>query len=196
MLRHGVTPWNERGVIQGRTDIPLSADGVARLGQVHPCDDFRRAHWLTSPLQRAVQTAATLNPTRSAVVVGALIETSWGDFEGIDRQELPERIRALGIQPPRGLDFAPPGGESMRTVRARLLRWLATLATAMPTETPIVAVTHKGIIRSVLSAACDWDMEADFPQKLDWSLPHIFQLPDGKPRLLRLNCPWDESPRS
>ena len=76
-------------------------------------------------------------------------------------------------------------------VRRRLLAWLASANTVTGT----VAVTHKGVIRAVLSAACDWDMRDEFRPKPEWSLPHIFGFDgDGKLRLLRLNCPWDESP--
>ncbi len=191
LLRHGITEWNERGVIQGRRDIPLSARGVKTLKQARPAPAFLSAQWMCSPLQRATQTAEILNPHARAQTEDALIETDWGEFEGIRRDRLKARIRELGITPPRGLDFAPPGGESPRAVRRRMLRWLQTRADA-PGGT--VAVTHKGVIRSALSAACDWDMREDFHHKADWSLPHVFCFSHGALQLARLNCPWDEPP--
>ena len=196
LLRHGITEWNELGLIQGRTDIPLNATGVAQLQQTRRqlCDAFLHARWVTSPLQRARQTAAILNPgaEAEAEVQPALIEANWGAFEGMSRRELPDRIRALALKPHRGLDFLPPGGESPRMVRRRLLRWLQSIA---ETDIAVVAVTHKGVIRSALSAACQWDMNTDFRPKADWSLPHLFRLhPHGVLRLERLNCPWDHPP--
>lgn len=190
LLRHGVTEWNERGIIQGRTDIPLSAAGQAKLTVIRPCEDFLRARWVTSPLQRAVQTAAALNG--AAEIHPALIETNWGKFEGIRRADLRAEIKSRRLTPDHGLDFCPPDGESMRDVRRRLLRWFAE--TVPNTVTPVVAVTHKGVIRSVLSAACDWDMREEFQPKPDWSLPHIFAFADDRLRLVKLNCPWSESP--
>ena len=191
LVRHGITEWNELGLIQGHTDIPLSATGVAKLRQTRPGGDFLRARWATSPLQRAVQTAAILNPQVEAEIHPDLIETNWGQFEGTHRTKLPERIRTLALAPDHGLDFRPPGGESARMVRRRLLRWFAAVADTGP----VVAVTHKGVIRSVLSAACAWDMSDEFSAKPDWSLPHIFAInADGTPRLVRLNCPWDQPP--
>ena len=62
LVRHGVTDWNLRGIIQGRTDIPLSEIGIKKLRETKLCDEFLRAKWTTSPLQRAMQTAAILNP--------------------------------------------------------------------------------------------------------------------------------------
>lgn len=204
LVRHGITEWNERGRIQGRTDIGLNARGLAEAQQARLCDDFLRAQWMTSPLQRAVQTAARLNPQAHPSIHTDLIETNWGDFEGNRRDELPQRIRELKLIPSFGLDFRPPNGESARMVRCRLLRWFATL---IGSDSPIVAVTHKGVIRCALSAACDWDMNDEFHAHVDWSLPHIFVVDgdggdgdggeDGgevRVRLVRLNCPWDESP--
>ena len=192
LVRHGITEWNELGLIQGRTDIPLNATGVAKLQQTRLGDEFLRARWFTSPLQRAVQTAAILNPRAEAEIHPDLIETNWGKFEGIRRIELPQRIRALALKPNCGLDFRPPAGESARMVQQRLLRWLETVAAS---NAAVVAVTHKGVIRSVLSAACDWDMSADFSHQIDWTLPHIFRFnADRKLQLARLNCPWEQPP--
>ena len=192
LVRHGITEWNELGQIQGQTDIPLSTAGVAKLQRARPGGDFLRARWVTSPLKRAVQTAAILNPGVTAEIHPDLIETNWGEFEGTRRDQLPERIRALGLTPDHGLDFLPPAGESPRMVRQRLIAWFEAVAA---TNTAVVAVTHKGVIRSALSAACDWQMEADFRPKPDWSLPHLFELEAGRAlRLTRLNCPWDQPP--
>ncbi len=198
LLRHGVTEWNERGLIQGQTDIPLSASGLAKLRRIQPGDEFLRARWVTSPLQRARQTAAALNPRAAAEVHPHLIEADWGEFEGLRRDEVPQRIRDLALVPACGLDFRPPAGESPRMVRERLLRWCAKIAAEdSDSAAAVVAVTHKGVIRSALSAACGWQMEADFETTPDWSLPHIFRFDSssGSLRLVRLNCPWQQAPQ-
>lgn len=201
LLRHGTTEWNERGLIQGQTDIPLSASGLAKLRQIRLgglAEEFLRARWVTSPLQRARQTAAALNPRVSAEIHPDLIEADWGEFEGLSRNEVPQRIRDLALVPACGLDFRPPAGESPRMVRERLLRWCAKIAAEnSDISAAVVAVTHKGVIRSALSAACGWEMEADFETTPDWSLPHIFRFDSssGSLRLVRLNCPWQQAPQ-
>ena len=55
----------------------------------------------------------------------------------------------------RGLDFRPPGGESPRDVRVRVVRWLDIGREATQ---PLVAVTHKGVLRALLALATGWDM--------------------------------------
>lgn len=214
LLRHGATEWNARGLIQGRTDVPLCAAGIARLQQIRPGGDFLRAQWTSSPLARARQTAAILNPLATVETEPRLIETDWGDFGGVPRGELKSRIRELGLSPARGLDFTPPRGESPRQVRARLLDWLQISAAAAGGR---VAVTHKGVLRAAISLACGWDMQTDMnaflrahnwfapaagdprPAKLDWELPHIFKPRRAGDRpfqlqCIRLNCPWDARP--
>jgi len=201
LVRHGVTDWNARGLIQGQTDIPLSPAGEAKLRQTAAtiADDFRRARWFASSLTRARQTAALLNPGAAVTVAAALAEANWGEFEGLRRDDLAARIRELGITPRRGLDFRPPGGEGARGVRQRLAGWFAEVAAGGGGAGPVVAVAHKGVLRSALSLACDWDMAADFDATFGvtvrWDAPQVFRVDgDGRVRLLRLNCPWDEPP--
>lgn len=192
LVRHARTNWNERGLLQGRTDIPLSTAAVVELQQVRLCDDFLRARWASSPLQRAMQTAAILNPHGTVALHPQLIETDWGTLEGLHRAAIPQRIRELAIQPAYGLDFTPPRGESPRLVRHRVMQWFEMVATW---HQEVVAVTHKGVIRSALSAACEWDMSQDFAHKLDWSLPHVFRFDsNGKLQLAKLNWAWNVSP--
>jgi probable phosphoglycerate mutase len=85
----------------------------------------------------------------------------------------------------RGLDFRPAGGESPREVRERLSRWLSELA---PEGVPVLAMTHKGVIRAALSLATDWDMKSDFRPRPVWGGAHVFRHDgSGSFALQRLN---------
>ena len=42
-LRHGPTEWNALGRIQGHTDIPLSAEGLAKMQGLTLPEDFSTA---------------------------------------------------------------------------------------------------------------------------------------------------------
>lgn len=128
LLRHAPTDWNARGIIQGRTDVPLGAAGrAAALGWRVPAA-FAGFDWLSSPLVRAVETARLLAGCEPAIEP-RLIETDWGAWEGdsLDRlrAEWGERLTALEQ---RGLDFHAPGGESPRQVQERLRPFLAARA--------------------------------------------------------------------
>ena len=187
LIRHGATAWNEAGRIQGRADISLSEGGrrsVADLGLPSP---LQGAAWVSSPLRRAVETAELLGAGEMRTEP-RLIEMDWGAWEGRSLAELRAELGpAMRENEDRGLDFTPPGGESPRDVQARLAPWLREVARA---SAPIVAVTHKGVIRAVLALAMDWDMLGKPPARLEWACAHLFALDaGGNPRPERLNQP-------
>lgn len=175
-LRHGLTQWNLRRRIQGRTDIPLSETGRQQVRNWRLPAQLEPAPCYVSPLRRARETAALMG-CDDVRVEPRLIEMHWGDWEG----ELPATLRArlgdsLRDNEARGLDFRPPGGESPRDVQARVLQWCAELSHV---EGEAIAVTHKGVIRAVYAAATDWNMHGPPAHKLDWECAHIFDVPHG-----------------
>jgi probable phosphoglycerate mutase len=191
LLRHAPTPWNGIHRIQGRSDIPLAHSAVAELRRTRIPRNWLALPWFTSPLTRCVQTAHLLG---KHLVTGSpqLMEMNWGDFEGLTLEQINARIVRLELDPDRGLDLCPPGGESPRMVRERLHQWLTRLP-AKPAEPAVMAVTHKGVIRAALSLATGWDMMSKFPREADWRLPHCFEWQDGCLRLERLNCRWRDT---
>jgi len=181
LLRHASTAWNEAGRMQGRADPPLSATGRASLAGRRLPLALDGARWVASPARRAQQTAAMIGMP-DAPVVDALVEMDWGAWEGRTLADLrcdPDFVAAEA----RGLDFQPPGGESPRAVMQRAHGWLMHLRG----EAPVVAVTHKGVIRAVLCLAYDWDMLGKPPVKLDWSRLHLFAVDGAAVRPHRMN---------
>lgn len=175
--------------MQGRRDTPLSERGRAEVRAWHLPASFavpvtESAQWYSSSLRRAVETAEILcgAAPRSEP---ALIEMDWGDWEGFRLDELRLRFGdEFARNEAAGLDFRPPGGESPREVRDRVVRWLATLA---PSRQPVVAVTHKGVLRAVLAAATGWDMTSKPPIRLHSGALHEFEV-DGDGRISILEC--------
>jgi broad specificity phosphatase PhoE len=177
LLRHGVTAWNQERRLQGRADVPLSAAGRAAMVGLRLPTAWAAAQVYCSPLQRARETAALLG-CADPILEPRLIEMHWGAYEGYTIAELRSELDApMLTNESRGLDFLPPGGESPRSVQARLRTWFAEVARL---DKPVLAVTHKGVIRSALALAYDWDMKGRQPVKLDWTCLHGFNLaPDG-----------------
>ena len=81
ILRHGITNWNLEGKIQGRTDVPLSKAGRISLSSVSVPVLFHDVEWITSPLQRARETAKILDLKKTRTDI-RLIEMNWGEWEG------------------------------------------------------------------------------------------------------------------
>lgn len=173
LIRHGPTAWNEARRIQGRRDIALSPAARAALAARCVPESWRAAQWWASPLRRARDSALALG-AGEVHTDAALIEMDWGAWEGHTLAALRARLGdAMRASEAAGLDFRPDGGESPREVCARLHRWLVRHACC---DRPLVAVTHKGVIRAALSLATGWDMRADFAQRLDWSRGHAFRI--------------------
>ena len=188
VLRHAATDWNDAGRMQGRRDIPLNARGRDDISRWTLPDAMRRdAEWHASPLSRAMETARLLRGAAPAVEE-ALIEMDWGGWEGYRLDELRTRFGdAFAQNERRGLDFRPPGGESPRDVIARLAPWLRRIATH---ERDVVAVTHNGVLRALISIATGWDMLGKAPFKLRPATVHRFALTrDGRPSLAGVNVP-------
>jgi broad specificity phosphatase PhoE len=181
LIRHMPTEWNAAGRLQGREDLPLNAETAPDWRVPDELDGFR---WLTSPLRRALDTAHRLG-IAEPVVEPRLTEMGWGAWEGETLAGLRAGLGAeMAMAEAAGLDLRPPGGESPREVQARVMPLLAEIARAHPTA----AITHKGVIRAVLSLATGWDMKDKPPHRLSWSAAHLFRLDTaGRPSVARLN---------
>ncbi len=185
ILRHGPTRWNADGRIQGSIDEPLSDAGRTRVAGWRLPDAAEALRWIASPKRRAWETARLLG--LDPVPEPRLVEMSWGEWEGRRTEDL----LAAGLLPGRhdrlGLDFRPPGGESLRDVQARLRPWLAEVAA---TGRPAGAVAHSGVIRALYALATGWDLRGAPTETLADGCAHRFHLAaDGMPAVDRVNIP-------
>ncbi len=186
VLRHGPTEWNERGVLQGRADPPLSAKGRAQVESWRVPADFEGSGWIASPLLRAMETARLMGA--APMPEPRLVEMDWGAWEGRSLDDLrADPTIDMARREASGLDFQPPGGESYRMVQNRLQPLLQELAAA---EGATVAVCHKGVMQALYALATGWAMTGPPPEKLKPDCCHLFRLdPAGRPRTDRLNLP-------
>lgn len=159
LLRHGPTDWNRSRRLQGRSETTLAKDAQELIRKWRIPEGFEQAKWWSSPLLRARETAKLL--TKQSVSFDArLIELDWGFWEGSIlsdvRKQDPARMRTLEA---RGLDFAPPRGESYRQVQRRVVHWIKELSR----DEVHIAVTHRGVMMAALAHALSWDMREDCP---------------------------------
>jgi probable phosphoglycerate mutase len=184
LLRHGPTAWSRERRLQGHGDLPLDVTGRATVPGWRLPQEFRAFRWLASPLARCTETAALLglNPK----IEPRLIEMDWGRWEGRTIAELrADPGQRVAEREARGLDLDPPGGESPRAVQRRLMPLLAEIAA---NRAPTGCITHKGVIRAILSLATGWAMLDPQPLKLEWDAVHVFRLGyGGAPEVVHLN---------
>jgi probable phosphoglycerate mutase len=173
-IRHAPTEWNQAKRLQGRTDIALSTEGIAAAKNWRAEPGWAEYRVLASPLKRAQETAQLLFPDREIALQPRLMEMDFGSWEGKSLADLRAAPGAEAEERERlGLDFCAPGGETPRQVQARLQPLLKEIAT---TGLPTVIVTHKAVLRALLSLATGWVMLGKPPVKLKPDSAHLFRL--------------------
>lgn len=150
LVRHARTDVAP-GLCLGRTEVRLSPEGEAQAREL--ADGFADAplaRLYASPALRAVDTAAPLAGRLGLEVriLPELDEIDMGAWDGVPfatiRAEYPEEYARRGRE---FASFRAPGGESFADVADRAMRALSLLAQGVA---PVLAVTHAGVIRSVL----------------------------------------------
>lgn len=146
VVRHGRTAANADGRLLGRLDVPLDEEGerqAARLAAaVGPVDRV-----VSSPLTRARQTAAAFGAPIE--IDERWIELDYGTYDGTPLHEVPAVVWAAWR---RDLSFAPPGGESIATLAARVRSSLEELTDRARSET-VVVVSHVSPIKAAVAWA-------------------------------------------
>ncbi|MEW7864348.1 histidine phosphatase family protein [Aeromonas diversa] len=133
VVRHGQTLANAQGRYLGTLDLPLDPVGQEQmralgeeLAREMPFDCL-----LCSPLLRARQSAALLGERLGLAprVVPAFRERGVGCFEGLTHEEAAQRYPDLwALDITRRWHLAPPGGEPLTAMAARLGMALTALA--------------------------------------------------------------------
>jgi broad specificity phosphatase PhoE len=122
LIRHGETEWNEAGLLQGQTDVPLTEVGRRQaLCLAARLKDFSVTSVYASPLARAFESATLIFPGRTIVPLPGLMERHLGELQGLTREEAAKRFPPYASAGTSLLEEAPPGGESMAEFSARVL---------------------------------------------------------------------------
>jgi broad specificity phosphatase PhoE len=155
LIRHGPTAWNAARRFQGRSDIPLSAQGRAHaraLASALRLEGFDKVY--SSDLGRALETARVIAEASGAQIVtdARLREFDFGRWEGLTWEEIVAAYPALvGSTPTAAKQYAPDEGESFADVRGRVQEFLDELL-AQQQDSPIGVVTHAGALHAFFAA--------------------------------------------
>ncbi|APZ05452.1 histidine phosphatase family protein [Kosakonia cowanii JCM 10956 = DSM 18146] len=126
LVRHAQTQWNRAGMIQGQQDSPITERGereTAALLAALKDEGYAAECVFSSPLARARSMGEQLAALFQAplVIDAALMEQSFGRYEGLSTQELQAEADALFAH---DAAFCPPGGESLAQAVQRMLVFL------------------------------------------------------------------------
>lgn len=150
LVRHGETPWNAEGRLQGQTpDVPLTAKGQAQARAVADSLAGRPiGAIIASDLVRAIETARPLAERLALPIETAapMREKAFGALEGLRVTELEPDLRAALDRQWHDPDLAIDGGESHRELYARVAAYLDELLSDPPAD-ELVVVAHGGTVR-------------------------------------------------
>ena len=194
LIRHGKTEGNKEKRYIGRTDQPLSEEGIAgikeNLGRYPSVEKV-----YASPMKRTRQTAELIYPGQAPELVDGLREMDMGVFEGKNHAELKNRPSYILWVATRG-KISIPGGESMKDFGKRTMDAFTQVLGDMQAEgiKRSAFVAHGGTIMSIVSQLADDDYYkymvnngAGFRLTLD----DDGKLLDLKPLLKEDNCMQD-----
>ena len=165
LARHGETEYNKQRKFYGQADVPLDEHGrqqaltlAAKVGQEAPTilvkTNLRRTQETLQPLQKAL-------PTVPTITIPELAEKGFGNWEGLDADEIEARYPQeweRWLQAP--LTYAPPTVEPFPDFRARVLQGLDWLLAHVTAEDTVMVVAHLGTIRLIYQELVD--PKADF----------------------------------
>lgn len=191
LLRHGQTELSVQRRYSGRgnpalTDLgrrqaEAAAEYIAARGGI--------AAVITSPLQRAYDTAAAVAKglKTDVVVDDDLIETDFGEWEGLTFAEAAERDPEVHPNWLRDTSIAPPAGESFASVADRVRRARDRIVTEYAGATVLV-VSHVTPIKTMLQLALDAGPNILYRLHLDLASLSIAEFyPDGKASVRLVN---------
>lgn len=156
IIRHGQTDMNIKGAYFGTLDVPLNETGRLQAQALRA-----RIEWpsfdllLESPLRRATETAAIIQPDAAFTDEPALAERAFGLWEGMTADEIRRSDPSGWAEWTTDWENArPEGGESLLEMWARSSAFLKGLL-ARTDWTRALLVSHAGPIRCLIAAALE-----------------------------------------
>jgi broad specificity phosphatase PhoE len=147
IVRHGRTEANAKGLLLGRLDPPLDAEGRRQAAAVAATLEGAD-RIVSSPLGRTRETAALISASTGTPVEvdERWIELDYGDFDGVPLADIPPDTWATWRA---DASFCPPGGESLVDLGGRVRAALEDLV-ADAVHGDVVVVSHVSPIKAAV----------------------------------------------
>lgn len=191
IIRHGETPWNTKGLLEGHADIELNENG-RRLARI-TAEKMKEIPFdvaFSSPLKRAYETAEIILGGRNIPIVQdeRLTEIAFGEWEGLccrkDNYTIPSRSFSDFFKNP--FVYQPPkGGETVAEVCERTKDFYEELIRKPEyQDKTILIASHGCAVRGILNSVYE-DKEDFWRGKVPANCSvSIVEVTDGAGRLL------------
>jgi len=150
LVRHGETQTNIDGIVCGQLDTHLTERGIEQAKKLADVlQDIEFDALITTPLQRAYQTANYAYPSDKYIKIEALMETHTGTASEWTLDELhkyDERYLNHGLYS----HLKYPGGESIDDVYNRMINWFKTFIKQSASMQNVLIVGHGGTVNVLI----------------------------------------------
>ena len=152
IVRHGETEWNKEDRIQGRLDSSLTAKGREYAALLSKrLEDTKFAHIMSSPSERALETATLIRGNRDIAIVTdeRIMEMSMGPWQGMTKGEIKARYsHEYDCFMNKPDDYRNEGAESFVDMNKRATDFLNEIRSRKISGNLLV-VTHGLFIKSL-----------------------------------------------
>jgi broad specificity phosphatase PhoE len=184
LVRHGRTPANAAGLLQGRLNQSLDEVGYEQAERVASAVRSSLASVdkvIASPLTRAQQTASAFGlPVHTDE---RWLEISYGVYEGVAMSKVPRDVWQNWRQDPY---FEPEGGESMWAMDQRVREACHDLMEEAK-EANVVVVSHVSPMKSAVAWALGVDLGISWRTHLAQAAVCRIDVRDSGPVLVSFN---------
>lgn len=149
LMRHGETPGNKKGIVQGWGDEALSTKGKAQIAALNSILSDKKIDTIyTSDLKSALESAELIGKEHSIQVQteNNLREQDLGVYQGTN---LTAYLRTIRRAKKTSDTFCPEGGEVPETFRKRAIDLFLEIIAKHQGKT-ILLITHTGVIKCIL----------------------------------------------
>lgn len=158
IIRHGKTDWNNKGLIQGTTDIELNEEGIEQAKELAQKLDLSKIDiCFCSPLKRTRQTAEILVGNKVKTIYDSMIiERRFGDYEG-----KPVNFDLIKQHWDYKLNDNSHNIESAKDCLSRAKQFINKIRKEYPNKT-ILIISHGSFMKALHFNLIGYDESTDF----------------------------------
>ena len=183
-VRHGQSEWNLQNKFTGWVDVDLTEKGVTEA--INAGEKLKGYHFdnaFSSLLKRA-------NRTLDFILKGIgqedlhvernqnLNERMYGDLQGKDKAEVTAEFGAEKVHIwRRSYDIPPPGGESLKDTRERVIPYYTEhIEPVLKSGKDVIIVAHGNSLRALVMHLEDLSPEEIIQKEIPTGTPYIYDL--------------------
>lgn len=183
-VRHGQSEWNLQNRFTGWVDVDLTEKGeqeAKNAGQ--KLNGYHFDHAFSSVLKRANRTLGFIleaigQKELEVVRNEALNERMYGDLQGKNKAEMAEEYGEEQVHIwRRSYDIAPPGGESLKDTRERVIPYFQSeIEPLLKAGKDVIIAAHGNSLRALVMHMENLSPDEILQKEIPTGTPYIYEL--------------------